>query len=119
MLILRDDGNGKVIPYPNKWDFPGGAVEDDETSLQALAREMKEELELDIDPQRCVFLFSYTHHDIVDDFYSYNVPQAARLVQHEGADMKWMSLDEIKKLKLAWDAHEILPQLESKLSEIS
>jgi 8-oxo-dGTP diphosphatase len=43
----------------NKWEFPGGKVEAGETSRQALCREIREELGLDI--QSACFLTTITH----------------------------------------------------------
>ena len=43
----------------NKWEFPGGKVEKGETALEALTRELKEEL--DIHVQTAEFLMNITH----------------------------------------------------------
>jgi len=45
-LALRDNKPG--IPFPNHWDLIGGHVEDGETPEEALLREFKEELGLDL-----------------------------------------------------------------------
>jgi 8-oxo-dGTP diphosphatase len=46
LLALRDNKPG--IPFPNHWDLIGGHVEDGETPEEALVREYKEELNLDL-----------------------------------------------------------------------
>lgn len=43
VLIGQRLRNGR---HPLKWEFPGGKVEDGETPRQALARELREELEI-------------------------------------------------------------------------
>ena len=46
LIYLRD--NRSDIPFPNCWDFFGGHVEDGETPAEALVRETKEELGIDL-----------------------------------------------------------------------
>jgi 8-oxo-dGTP diphosphatase len=46
LLALRD--NKSWIPFPNHWDLIGGHVEDGETPEEALVREVKEELDIDL-----------------------------------------------------------------------
>lgn len=71
-LLLRDDG--KVLfgqrpsdkPWAGWWELPGGKVEVGETVLEALCRELKEEL--DITPRHATPWIEYVHeypHNIV------------------------------------------------------
>jgi 8-oxo-dGTP diphosphatase len=46
LLYLRD--NKPTIPFPDHWDLIGGHVEEGETPEQALVREVKEELDIDL-----------------------------------------------------------------------
>lgn len=46
LLYLRDNKPG--IPFPNHWDLIGGHLEDGETPGEALLREVKEELNIDL-----------------------------------------------------------------------
>ncbi|MBM1220457.1 NUDIX hydrolase [Ponticoccus sp. SC2-23] len=46
-MIMRDDKPG--IDFPAHWDFPGGGRDEGETGYQTAAREMREEVGLDLD----------------------------------------------------------------------
>lgn len=42
LLFHRDNKPG--IPYPNHWQLPGGGLEENETWVEGMARELKEEV---------------------------------------------------------------------------
>jgi mutator protein MutT len=58
--ILRD-GDGRVLvacrpsgkAFAGRWEFPGGKVERDETAVDALVRELKEELGITVESSDC------------------------------------------------------------------
>lgn len=58
-LLLAQRPEGK--PWSGWWEFPGGKVEQDESVMQALARELKEELDIDIHIEAATPWVIYTH----------------------------------------------------------
>ncbi len=105
LLQLRDD-----IPhiwYPNHWGVFGGAVESGESELDALRRELQEELQLSFTEAR---LFTRLHFDLrpagLECYYRsyYEVKldpaQATGLVLNEGAAMRSLAADEALRLQL-------------------
>ena len=53
--IRTDDG-----PFQGLLEFPGGGIEIGETPLQAMCREVKEEVGIDIDPLKSRFMGTYS-----------------------------------------------------------
>ena len=43
-----------IMSLPNMWEFPGGKVEEDETLKEAIEREIKEELDCDVEFIECL-----------------------------------------------------------------
>jgi len=119
LMQLRDDGRGKKIPYPNMWTFPGGEKEKRESHLDCVIREVKEEYNLVVTADQCEKILSYDHDNNLDDqIFVCRVPQNAEPELHEGRAMKWMALEEIKNIKLAWQLDKILLKIEEKLKSM-
>jgi 8-oxo-dGTP diphosphatase len=116
LMQLRDDGGGRRIPFPNTWNFPGGAVEPNERPLDAAVREMAEEFEIEIAPDDCAEVWQYSHkHATRDHIFLCKVPAETKPVLHEGAAFAWMTLDEIAKLDLGFTQERIVAYLREKL----
>lgn len=105
-LLLHEDGryimqlrDGKPgIFYPGHWGCFGGAIEQDESPLDALRRELREEVELEVAGARQFtrfdFDFSPVGYAMVSRFYfEVLVPEAQfrRFILHEGADVQAFS----------------------------
>ncbi len=52
ILFVRDAGSGDHTDTQGRWDLPGGHMESNETPLEGLVRELREEVHIEIDP-RC------------------------------------------------------------------
>ncbi|WP_234121281.1 (deoxy)nucleoside triphosphate pyrophosphohydrolase [Clostridium hydrogenum] len=93
--------------FENMWEFPGGKIEPGETREEALIREIKEELELDISVSKYVTTVEY-------DYPNFHLTMHCFLCEVCGGKMhlnahnatKWISLDEVDKLK--WVPADIL-----------
>jgi 8-oxo-dGTP diphosphatase len=105
LLFLRDDDPG--IPYPNMWDLPGGHVEEGETPLECICREMKEEMGLELEG---IEPFSVVPFDDRTEYVFWKKMNLAvdsiRLT--EGQRLRWFNRDEVERTPLAYGFNRIL-----------
>lgn len=86
--------------FKSWWEFPGGKIEGEETSEEALVREIHEELDTEISVDSPVMDVSYDYDDFHLDMHCFRCSLAGKeptLLEHEAA--KWVDAHTIGLLK--------------------
>ena len=68
ILIAQRADKGELA---KKWEFPGGKIEESETHQQALSREIKEELDIDISVDDYITTVNYAYNTFDLTMYAY------------------------------------------------
>lgn len=86
--------------FKGGWEFPGGKIEEGETSEQALVREIREELDTEISVGELIDTIEYdypTFHLSMDCFWAEVV--SGNLDLKEAEDAKWLTKDELESVE--------------------
>lgn len=92
--------NGKSLG--GYWEFPGGKIEKNETNEQTIIREIKEELNIDIEVNRFIKSTVYQYEFAQVTLHAYEcrmITDDIKMLDHQ--DIKWLSKEEIGKLNWA------------------
>ena len=115
LTILRDDK--ETIPWPNMWELPGGGREGNETPFECVAREVYEELSIQLSKDDIIW--SWIYPSMLDENKN-SVFLVGQLTQEqfdsivfgdEGQAYKLMSIEEFLNSKQA------VPQLQGRLRD--
>lgn len=95
------------MAHPLKWEFPGGKIEEGESPEECLKRELKEELNLDIEIKEAFNpnLHIYQAGKLIKLIPFLCKYLGGELVLKEHKSVIWLPVDQIKKLD--WAAADI------------
>ena len=94
-----------------KWEFPGGKVEFGESREEALVREIREELSVDIEVSEFLMTVEHTYPDFHLSMHVFKcVLDHGEITLNEHVALNWLSIDELDQLE--WAAADI-PVVES------
>jgi 8-oxo-dGTP diphosphatase len=89
-----------------KWEFPGGKVEVGESREEALVREIREELSLDIEVSEFFMTIEHTYPDFHLTMHVFKcVLDHGEITLNEHVALKWLPIDELDQLD--WAAADI------------
>ena len=107
--VIKDE-NGKILITQRNlqkdqgglWEFPGGKIEPNETREDAIIREIKEELDIDIKADNYLEekVFNYPEKDInLIALKCSKINGKIKLLEHE--DYRWVDNSELEKFEFA------------------
>lgn len=102
-ILLTQRGYGE---YKDKWEFPGGKIEENEAKEETIIREIKEELDATIKVEKFLTKVEY---DYTSFYLKMNVfitsLTSSHLLFKEHESYKWIDVSELNDL----DALDLLP----------
>ncbi len=117
-ILICQRGEGMNLPF--KWEFPGGKAKSGEDERQAIVREIREELQLDIEVVERWTAVEHTY----PTFRIQLIPFVARvsggrltLVEHH--DARWVSVSELKRYDWAPADVPIVRQIEGRAADLN
>ena len=116
--LIRDGGRFMICRRPAHkargllWEFVGGKVEPGETGRDALARECREEIGVEIDVQDVYFDVVHEYPDILIHLTLYNAvitEGEPKLLEH--SEIRWITPEEIPQYEFCPADADILKKL--------
>jgi len=130
--VIIEEGKIALIkrgnePAKGKWTIPGGLVELGESPEQAVIRETKEELELDVENPSLMDVVSQVEYDekrkvryhyIIIDYFVH-VKSGAASAASDAVELRWVLFDEVEKYELTASFRRFFKQNKEKMEKLS
>ena len=105
-ILCVQRGENKYDYISKKYEFPGGKIEQGETNVDAIIREIREELEMDVLVKHEFMTVTHQYPDFELTMHSYVCHvEDATVTLTEHIDLKWLHKHELDHLD--WAAADI------------
>ncbi len=99
VILLHKRKKGDALE--GTWEFPGGKVEEEETPAEALVREIREELGLNIKVEKELGEITHTYPHIHIKLRAFKVPSTTQKVYSNEGEIRWVYPHEIEGYNLS------------------
>ena len=122
------DSEGKILiaqrnlqkNFGGMWEFPGGKQEANESPEQALIRELKEELSIEVEVLRSFPPYDYKDEKIKISFYPIQCKIVGSMIMNnEHEEVKFISIDEINNFDFAPPDYETVDLVKEYFEEMN
>ena len=124
-IILKDDSillDLRTSKDARVWETPGGGVEPGESAEEAIKRELKEEINIDVKKVRLIGLANYSVYTLKTEVVAFFLiedfsgePVTADEVEKLVRDVRWMKISELPSLlNISWRVIDAIYFLSSK-----
>ncbi len=96
-ILATQRGSGE---FAGMWEFPGGKIESGETQVEALVREIKEELDIEISVGEFIMTveYDYPNFHLIMHCYQCNI-QTGELVLKEHKNYQWLEHENLMSVE--------------------
>ncbi len=93
------------------WEFPGGKVEEGETLEEAIKRELKEELDIEVRVKGVLSEVKYNYPEGEIELYLLEVESNEEPELKEAIEKRWVSVEEAEELELCPADRELIRKI--------
>ena len=98
--ILIAKRKSKDDIFGGLWEFPGGKIEDGETPEECMARELMEELEIEVEVGTLITSNKHRYPNGIFELLAYRVQHiCGNFVLNDHDEIKWITIDELSNFK--------------------
>lgn len=108
-------------PMPNKWEFPGGKLEENETLEECGIREVKEELDLDIRIDSYLGFEDLKHKEqkfCLHIYTAHLINEIQMLKLNEHTDSAWIAMSELFDYDLPANKLKFIKKLQENIKTL-